>query len=43
MKLNFKVLKYFIIFFFALSMATGQEVEIKKGGEKPTTFTYDEA
>ena len=43
MKFNFKVLKYFIIFFFALSMATGQEVEIKKGGEKPTTFTYDEA
>ena len=43
MKFNFKVLKYFIIFFFAVSMATGQEVEIKKGGEKPTTFTYDEA
>ena len=36
-----KVLKYFLIFFFALSMADGQE--IKKDGKKPKTFTYDEA
>ena len=36
-----KVLKYFLIFFFALSMADGQG--IKKDGKTPTTFTYDEA
>ena len=36
-----KVLKYFLIFFFALSMADGQA--IKKDGKTPTTFTYDEA
>ena len=36
-----KVLKYFLIFFFALSMADGQE--IKKDGKTPKTFTYDEA
>ena len=36
-----KVLKYFLIFFFALSMADGQK--IKKDGKTPTTFTYDEA
>ena len=38
-----KILRYFIICFFALSLTKGNEVEIKKGGEKPTTFTYDEA
>ena len=43
MKFNMKVLKYFLIIFFAMSMAKGQSVEIQKGGEKPTTFTYDEA
>ena len=36
-----KVLKYFLIFFFALSMGDGQE--IKKDGKTPKTFTYDEA
>ena len=36
-----KVLKYFLIFFFALSMADGQE--IKKDGKTPKTVTYDEA
>ena len=36
-----KVLKYFLIFFFALSMTDGQE--IKKDGKTPKTFTYDEA
>ena len=36
-----KVLKYFLIFFFALSMADGQE--IKKDGKTPKTFTYNEA
>ena len=36
-----KVLKYFLIFFFALSMADCQE--IKKDGKTPKTFTYDEA
>ena len=38
---SMKVLKYFLIFFFALSMADGQA--IKKDGKTPTTFTYDEA
>ena len=36
-----KVLKYFLIFFFALSIADGQA--IKKDGKTPKTFTYDEA
>ena len=36
-----KILKYFLIFFFALSMADGQD--IKKDGKTPKTFTYDEA
>ena len=35
------MLKYFLIAFFALSILDGQE--IRKDGEKPTTFTYDEA
>ena len=38
-----KILRYFIICFFALSLTKGNGVEIKKGGEKLTTFTYDEA
>jgi len=38
---SMKVLKYFLIFFFALSMTDGQE--IKKDGKTPKTFTYDEA
>ena len=36
-----KILKYFLILFFAMSIAESQE--IKKGGKKPTSFTYDEA
>ena len=36
-----KILKYFLISFFVLSMLDGQE--IKKDGKKPTSFTYDEA
>ena len=35
------ILKYFIIFFFALSITDAQD--IKKDGKKPTTFTYAEA
>ena len=35
------ILKYFIIFFFTLSMTDAQD--IKKDGNKPTTFTYAEA
>ena len=38
-----KILKYFLISFFVISMVKGQDVEIQKGGEKPTTFTYEEA
>ena len=36
-----KILKYFLISFFVLSMVDGQG--IKKDGKTPTTFTYDEA
>lgn len=36
-----KILKYFLISFFVLSMLDGQEIQ--KGGKKPTSFTYDEA
>ncbi len=36
-----KILKYFLIIFFAMSMADSQEIQ--KGGKKPTSFTYDEA
>ena len=36
-----KILKYFLICFFVLSMIDGQEIQ--KDGEKPTTFTYEEA
>tara|TARA_A100001515_G_scaffold120217_1_gene103092 strand:+ start:93 stop:497 length:405 start_codon:yes stop_codon:yes gene_type:complete len=38
-----KILKYFLIIFFAMSMVRSQDVEIQKGGKKPTTFTYEEA
>ena len=38
-----KIIKYFLIIFFAISIARSQNVEIQKGGEKPTTFTYEEA
>ena len=38
-----KILRYFVICFFALSLIKGNGVEIKKDGENPTTFTYDEA
>tara|TARA_B100000214_G_scaffold70073_1_gene46791 strand:- start:111 stop:527 length:417 start_codon:yes stop_codon:yes gene_type:complete len=43
MRIAMKILRYFVICFFALSLTRGNGVEIKKGGEKPTTFTYDEA
>ena len=43
MRLTMKILKYFLISFFVISMVKGQDVEIQKGGEKPTTFTYEEA
>ena len=36
-----KILKYFLISFFVLSMVDGQD--IKKDGKAPKTFTYDEA
>ena len=38
---NMKILKYFLISFFVLSMIDGQE--IRKDGKTPKTFTYDEA
>ena len=38
-----KILRYFVICFFALSLTKGQDVEIQKSGKKPTTFTYEEA
>tara|TARA_B100000287_G_scaffold62434_1_gene54395 strand:- start:452 stop:856 length:405 start_codon:yes stop_codon:yes gene_type:complete len=38
-----KILKYFLIIFFAMSIVRSQDVEIQKGGKKPTTFTYEEA
>ena len=36
-----KILKYFVIIFFAMSMADSQGIQ--KGGKKPDSFTYDEA
>ena len=36
-----KIIKYFLISFFVLSIVDGQEIQ--KGGETPTSFTYDEA
>jgi len=41
MRLAMKILRYFVLCFFVLSMAKGQEIQ--KDGEKPTTFTYEEA
>ena len=38
---SIKIIKYFIISFFVLSIVDGQE--IKKDGKTPKTFTYDEA
>ena len=36
-----KILKYFVIIFFAMSMADSQGIQ--KGGKKPESFTYNEA
>ena len=36
-----KILKYFVIIFFAMSMADSQGIQ--KGGKKPESFTYDES
>ena len=36
-----KILKYFVIIFFAMSMADSKGIQ--KGGKKPESFTYDEA
>ena len=41
MRLTMKILKYFLISFFVLSLADGQD--IKKDGKTPKTFTYAEA
>jgi len=41
MRLAMKILKYFLISFFVISMVKGQEIQ--KDGEKPKTFTYEEA
>jgi hypothetical protein len=41
MRLAMKILKYFLIIFFAMSMADSQGIQ--KGGKKPESFTYDEA
>ena len=41
MRLAMKILRYFVICFFALSLTKGQEIQ--KDGEKPKTFTYEEA
>ena len=41
MRLAKKILKYFLILFFAMSMADSQEIQ--RGGKKPDSFTYDEA
>ena len=38
---SIKIIKYFIISFFVLTIVDGQE--IKKDGKTPKTFTYDEA
>ena len=38
---SIKIIKYFIICFFVLTIVDGQE--IKKDGKTPKTFTYDEA
>ena len=36
-----KIFKYFVIIFFAMSVADSQGIQ--KGGKKPESFTYDEA
>tara|TARA_B100000073_G_scaffold224085_1_gene186657 strand:- start:440 stop:850 length:411 start_codon:yes stop_codon:yes gene_type:complete len=41
MRISMKILKYFVIIFFAMSMADSQGIQ--KGGKKPESFTYDEA
>tara|TARA_B100000902_G_scaffold306217_1_gene294789 strand:+ start:379 stop:789 length:411 start_codon:yes stop_codon:yes gene_type:complete len=41
MRLAMKILKYFLISFFVLTLVDGQEIQ--KGGKTPTSFTYDEA
>tara|TARA_Y100001972_G_C7651717_1_gene327766 strand:- start:336 stop:746 length:411 start_codon:yes stop_codon:yes gene_type:complete len=41
MRIIMKILKYFVIIFFAMSMAHSQGIQ--KGGKKPDSFTYDEA
>tara|TARA_R100000329_G_scaffold38176_1_gene36029 strand:- start:872 stop:1282 length:411 start_codon:yes stop_codon:yes gene_type:complete len=41
MRIIMKILKYFVIIFFAMSMADSQGIQ--KGGKKPESFTYDEA
>ena len=38
---SIKIIKYFLISFFVLTIVDGQE--IKKDGKTPKTFTYDEA
>ena len=38
---SIKIIKYFIISFFVITIVDGQE--IKKDGKTPKTFTYDEA
>ena len=38
---SIKIIKYFLISFFVLTIVDGQE--IKKDGETPKTFTYEEA
>ena len=38
---SIKIIKYFIISFFVLTIVDGQE--LKKDGKTPKTFTYDEA
>ena len=37
------ILRCFLICFFTLSLGRGEDVQIKKGGTKPNTFTYEEA
>tara|TARA_Y100001937_G_scaffold120022_1_gene176613 strand:+ start:6324 stop:6734 length:411 start_codon:yes stop_codon:yes gene_type:complete len=41
MRIIMKILKYFVIIFFAMSIAHSQGIQ--KGGKKPDSFTYDEA
>ena len=41
MRISMKILKYFLISFFVLSIADGQD--IKKDGKVITTFTKEQA